>query len=270
VTLRRGVADVLERAHLEGPAYRLMEWGLTVPALPEMILPSRRQGSDGLPLPPPLLRVQVMGSSNPEAFLAQGRRAAQIIADVVGRSGRPMEELEAVLDFGCGSGRVMRRWVDLAGPQLFGSDYNPQLVSWCKANLPFASFEVNKLEPPLPFEDEQFDLVYALSVFTHLDESLQHDWIAELHRVLRPGGLLVFSTRGEALSWKLDEGERAQYDAGELVVRYRAVEGTNLCAAFHPWPYVHDNLLASFKLLESRRGGLVDGAQDLHSAERLR
>lgn len=268
VTVRRNVAVALERAHLEGPAYRALEWGLAAPALPELFFPSRRRGADGLPLPPPLLRVQVMGSSKPDAFLAQGRRAADTIADVVEKAGRSMTDLSAVLDFGCGSGRVMRRWVDLDGPALFGSDYNPKLVSWCRKNLPFAAFEVNGLEPPLPFETGSFDLVYALSVFTHLTERLQHAWIAELRRVLKPEGLLIFSTRGEALKWKLTEDERRRYREGELIVRYGSTEGTNLCAAFHPWSYVREQLLPEFTVLESREAGLVDGSQDLHAAVR--
>jgi ubiquinone/menaquinone biosynthesis C-methylase UbiE len=173
-----------------------------------------------------------------------------------------------VLDFGCGCGRVMRRWAGITGPSFHGSDYNPNLIDWCRANLPFAHFEVNGLAPPLPYEDDQFELVYALSVFTHLTEPLQHDWMAELRRVIRPGGLLLFTTRGDAWAWKLTLEERAQYEHGDLVVRYGDVTGTNLCAAFHPWPYVHESLLSGFTLRESVPAALADGKQDVHLAER--
>jgi SAM-dependent methyltransferase len=163
----------------------------------------------------------------------------------------------------------MRRWSNLVGPSLHGCDYNPKLVAWCRHNLTFASFKTNGLAPPLPYEDQQFDLIYCVSVFTHLTEPLQHAWMAELHRVLRPGGLLVFSTRGDAHRERLNEQERAIYDAGDLVVRYSGVEGTNLCGALHPRRYLEEKLLTSFKLLESRPAALVDGAQDLHAAECL-
>jgi SAM-dependent methyltransferase len=189
------------------------------------------------------------------------------VRDAVGRAGREFETLGAVLDFGCGCGRVMRRWADVSGPAFFGSDYNPDFIYWCRENLSFARFAVNRLEPPLPFDDEQFDLVYALSVFTHLTEPLQHKWIAELHRVVKPGGLLVLSARGEAWSWKLNPQERARYDAGELVVRYGDVTGTNLCAAFHPEPYVRQRLLHGFDIKDSM-AARTDGAQDLYVAER--
>jgi SAM-dependent methyltransferase len=162
----------------------------------------------------------------------------------------------------------MRRWAGVAGPSFSGSDYNPNLIKWCRENLPFAQFEVNGLAPPLPFADGQFELVYALSVFTHLTEQLQQDWIAELRRVVRPGGLVLFTTRGEAWAWKLTPDERSRYDQGNLIVRYEDLTGTNLCAAFHPWRYVHERLASGFLLKESLPARLTDGAQDVHVAER--
>lgn len=265
---RRAVAVGLERVGLERPAYRIWEWGQTVRAFPELLAPSRRQGSDGLPLPPPILRVQVSGTARPKEFLAQSHRAAGTVRYAVRRGGRELEDLDAVLDFGCGCGRVMRRWAGVSGPSFFGSDYNPKLIQWCRHNLSFAHFEVNGLAPPLPFADDQFDLVYALSVFTHLTEPLQHAWMTELRRVIKPGGLVSFTTRGDAWAWKLNPEERARYDEGDLVVRYGDVTGTNLCATFHPWRYIHERLVEGFAVKASLPAGLADGAQDVHVAER--
>jgi ubiquinone/menaquinone biosynthesis C-methylase UbiE len=46
-------------------------------------------------------------------------------------------------------------------------------------------------------EDGTFDLIYAISVFTHLDEDLQHVWLGELQRVARPGAVCIFSVQGD-------------------------------------------------------------------------
>ena len=119
----------LERVGLQRPAWRIWEWSQTVHALPELVVPSRRRGSDGLPLPPPILRVQVTGTARPEEFLAQSRRAADTVRDAVRRAGRELQDLDAVLDFGCGCGRVLRRWSTVSGPSFFGSDYNPNLIN---------------------------------------------------------------------------------------------------------------------------------------------
>src|SRR5581483_8009602 len=87
-------------------------------------------------------------------------------------------------------------------------------VDWCRENLSFASFMRNGLAPPLDLDDETFDLAYALSVFTHLTEDLQRAWRDELHRVLRPGGLLLLSTHGRSYLPRLDPGERERFGAG--------------------------------------------------------
>ena len=71
------------------------------------------------------------------------------------------------------------------------------MVDWCRENLPFAEVAVNESSPPLPNESSTFDLVYALSVFTHLTEEAQRSWIHECFRVLKPGGHLLISTLGE-------------------------------------------------------------------------
>ena len=95
------------------------------------------------------------------------------------------KQVDSVLDFGCGCGRVTRYWSGFAG-SVAGSDIDGPAVAWCRSNLAFARFEQNRLEPPLAFERESFDLVYALSVFTHLTGELQLAWRDELRRVLRP------------------------------------------------------------------------------------
>ena len=48
----------------------------------------------------------------------------------------------------------------------------------------------------LPFEDESFDLVYSVSVFSHLDEALGDQWLRELRRVLRAGGVALLTVHG--------------------------------------------------------------------------
>ena len=71
---------------------------------------------------------------------------------------------------------------------------------------PLATFLRNGEEPPLDLPANSFDLVYAVSVFTHLTEHWS-GWLAEMHRLLRPGGLGVFSFLGEML-WEVSGAGR--------------------------------------------------------------
>jgi len=139
------------------------------------------------------------------------------------------------------------------------------MVDWCRENLPFAEVAVNESSPPLPYESSTFDLVYALSVFTHLTEEAQRSWIHECFRVLKPGGHLLISTLGEHyLSLgRLSASERAAFGNGELVVLYEGSSGTSLCSAYHPAEYVRTQLARDFELV-SFLPAADDGRHDLH------
>lgn len=49
--------------------------------------------------------------------------------------------------------------------------------------------------PPLPYDDRFFDLVYVISVFTHLDEDAQYQWLTELRRITKPDGIVLATVR---------------------------------------------------------------------------
>lgn len=240
---RSRIANGLERTRLLRPAARLREGWLAA-----------RSGDgeaatvvDGLPLPPPRLRLLVDGrSGDADRFLRVGGQMFESIQGAVAGSGADPGELGAVLDFGCGCGRVARHWAAVEGPEIHGCDYNPELVAWCRQGLPFLQAAQNELAPPTPYAAGSFGLIYALSVFSHLSEPLQSGWIAEFRRLLRPGGLLVVSLLGDSVKERLAGGERERFDRGELVVQRPRMSGHNLCTAYHPDSYVSDRLLAGF------------------------
>jgi len=221
---------------------------------------SRLKGApDGLPLPPGRLMFLVQGTTNVREFLTDGRCTALAVLDVLKRSGVTVDSSTRVLDFGCGCGRVIRHVHAMTGARCHGSDYNPQLVDWCKQNLPFAQFDVNGALPPLPHANDQFDVIYALSVFTHFPEELQRAWMAELSRVLRPGGHLLMTTHGESFLPYMSEEDRNIFRSGRLVVRTDGAVGSNPFFAAHPPEYVKTHAPADLAVVnflpETRRRG---------------
>jgi 2-polyprenyl-3-methyl-5-hydroxy-6-metoxy-1,4-benzoquinol methylase len=252
---------VLDSVSLLKPAYRVYEALQTMKGGSS----ARIEEADGLPLPPASLRTLVAGTPDPVWFLESGRTQATMIAEALERHGKPIAEVDYVLDFGCGCGRIIRHWAGLGKPEIHGSDYNQRLVRWCVANLRFAQFSANELAPPLDYPEELFDAVYAISIVTHLPEELEQAWIAELSRILKPGGLLLLTTHGASYLERLAPEERERYEAGEVVVRWAAVAGTNLCTTFHPEAYVRERLATELELLEfTPEGGAVGSPrQDL-------
>jgi SAM-dependent methyltransferase len=98
-----------------------------------------------------------------------------------------------MLDFGCGSGRLLRQLLAEAElAEIHGSDISAEMVAWVRDNLcpPVAGVTVNSSRPPLDYEDGHFDLVTALSVFTHLADGWS-DWLLEMRRILKPDGILI-------------------------------------------------------------------------------
>jgi SAM-dependent methyltransferase len=221
---------------------------------------------DGLPLPPARMRAQV-GPHHADAafFLASGKHNADLIRNVLREEGSPVEEFDTLLDWGCGCGRVLRHWSDLTRTRVVGCDINPTMVEWCNRHLPFTEAATNELTPPLPYEDGTFDLVYAFSVMTHLSEDLQHAWIEECRRVLKPEGYLLFSTLGEyfVARDRLTPAERSSFEDGKLVVLYGGSAGSSLCSAYHPPDYVRRELAGNLDVVAFLPAA-DDGRHDLH------
>jgi SAM-dependent methyltransferase len=157
------------------------------------------------PAPPARLRYRVHGNLSKASYLEVGRTVAQNIQNLCGIAGRDFYSFTDILDFGSGCGRVVQ---NLRGRSrsctLYATDIDPDLVSWGKSNLPDIQWSVNRLQPPLPFNDSAFDLIYGISVFTHLDEDFQRVWLRELQRVARPGATLILTVHGEYAIGMLD------------------------------------------------------------------
>jgi SAM-dependent methyltransferase len=222
-SVRRHAIAVLERTGLIVPAFRLYERALALRAGADPIT------TDDWPLPPPHLRVLVSGTADAEWFLRGGAREAKLITSLLREVGESPASVQPLLDFGCGCGRVLRHWRGLS--DVHGCDFNPVLVGWCERHLPF-KFERNGADPPLPYHDEQFGLVYGISVLTHLPDT--DTWLRELHRVVARGGLLLVTTQGDRFAGRLTAAERDRYDNGEIVVRHGVGRGSNLCSVHHP------------------------------------
>jgi SAM-dependent methyltransferase len=151
-----------------------------------------------------MLRFRVGGDLDLGRFLETGRRTAAAIRESVVLRGD-------VLDFGCGCGRTLR-WLipDCPDVRFAGTDVDAEAVAWCRAHLR-AQFAVNGPLPPLAFPNASFDVVYAISILTHLDEPYQRAWIREWRRILRPGGALLLTYHG-ASTWNILTAE----DIGHL------------------------------------------------------
>lgn len=105
---------------------------------------------------------------------------------------------EAILDVGCGTGGVTipaGQRVGAAG-KAAGIDPSPEMIAVAKQKAHHKGldidFRVGVIEA-LPFPDESFDVVTSSLMMHHLPEHLQFKGLAEIYRVLTPGGRLVIA-----------------------------------------------------------------------------
>ena len=264
--MKESLKEGLRRVGLLEPAQRL--YFNSRAASPAVIAYELRHGHraapDGFAVPSAGLIFDVIACRWAKVYLDSGRQIVSDMEAALRQNGRSLVDFRSILDFGCGSGRLIRHvWQRSAGVansdrathvSLQGTDYNPELTAWCREHLPFADFKTNELGPPLIYPDDSFDFIYARSIFTHLTEDLQRTWMRELRRVLEPGGVLYFTMHGEQYTGGLTEDERGRYDSGELVVRYPEMAGKNFCATYASPTYVRSTLLDALDLIDHIRG----------------
>ena len=112
-------------------------------------------------------------------------------------------KINSFFDFGCASGRVLRHFCNHSEvPELWGSDINGRHVRWLNDYLPERVKVIhNSCIPYIPIADNSIDVASAFSVFTHID-TFETAWLAEIYRVLKPGGLCYLTVQNDD-TWKL-------------------------------------------------------------------
>jgi SAM-dependent methyltransferase len=167
-----------------------------------------------LPIPPVTLRERVgclpADQDSIESYLSFGAACSQVFIRNLPEgwewSGK------RVLDFGVGAGRTLRHFREFADEaEFFGCDIDADSVQWGRLNLaPEFIFVLNTEAPPTSFADDSFDLIYCFSVFSHLSIRWA-EWLIELKRILKPGGILLATFMGSGMSERItgeswDEG----------------------------------------------------------------
>lgn len=214
-----------------------------------------------IPVPPAALRFRVSESLSVREFLDIGENCATLIRQYVKELGIDLDGANRMLDFGCGCGRTIRWFLRRGGPEFHGVDVDAEAVAWCRSHLQPGHFLVSAPAPPLPYPAGHFDIVYCVSVFTHLNEAMQDIWLAELRRILKPGGVLLITIHGTAAARGLDPEDRAVFlEYGFVHKRSQKLKGFLpdwYQTSWHSQRYIEERLAAGF---EDIRYHVIPGA----------
>lgn len=174
----------------------------------------------------------------------------------------PQGRARTILDAGCGTGGNLTWLRRYSGDgHIVGIDFSADAIKFCRSRghkqLAHASVTA------LPFAANTFDLVTSFDVLVQLSGASDETAIAEMWRVLRPGGIAF--VRGAAYEWMRsghDEalGSARRYSLGALRTRLERVGFQVLRAT-----YANSLLLplAAFRRLALKRIGLADEGSDV-------
>ena|GEM_PF-6321256 len=149
------------------------------------------------PIPNPSNISRVGSTVGQEGFAVSGATWYANIRDLAQRECIKLAKSAAILDWGVGCGRVVRYFLHDGFSNVHGIDIDQVNIDWCNTNLPGGKFARCDFDPPTTYCTNEFDLVYAHSVFTHLDEKSEASWLAELARILKPDGLACITFGSE-------------------------------------------------------------------------
>lgn len=147
-------------------------------------------------------------ASGRDQYLAGGLTTfLQLNAITNGYFDRSIFDFPSVVDWGVGCARVMRHFFEAPdvgrnpAQSVLGLDIDNENLVWCRDNMKGQGrYELLGLDG-FPIESQSVDLLYGISVLTHLTEFHQHLWLSEIARVMKPGGCVILTIHGEATTY---------------------------------------------------------------------
>ena len=141
-----------------------------------------------------------------EEFFATGKNELGVVLRCLTELGVSIDGKAPALDFGCGVGRLTSALAEHFA-ECWGVDISPTMITLAKEfnrDLPQCRFLLNERDKLQSLQDNYFGFIYTSIVLQHMAGRYIRGYIAELVRVLRPGGVLVFqlpdSLRGSVLA----------------------------------------------------------------------
>lgn len=196
----------------------------------------------------------------PEYFAEYKIRQLQAIV------ARERVAVSRICDFGSGIGNSIpffrRYFPDSA---LTSSDVSERSLTLGKQRYPEAGTSVLIENNRIPSESDVFDIVFSACVFHHIPHEEHAMWLKELHRIMRPGGLIAIFEHNPLNPLTVHAVNTCPFDENARLIFARDLK-KRLAAAGWSSPRIQYNLffpraLARLRPLEARLGWLPFGAQ---------
>lgn len=135
-------------------------------------------------------------------YLSDGWRTMAELMLILEAVDRPLLKTDSVLEFAAGFGRFTRHLVKVLPGKVTCADVMPGSPAFLREQFGVGAFESAHVPEQVVFP-ARYDLVFVLSMFTHLPTHMWAPWLKALCRAVKPGGLLVFSVHNEAVAGEI-------------------------------------------------------------------
>jgi SAM-dependent methyltransferase len=146
---------------------------------------------------PPNSSMRKTSSTSIKHYYESGLSTSLPIATCAFLESVNLRENVRVLDFGCGVGRQLLHFTrNFPKPNYYACDIDDISIGFIMDNYPGVEAYTSKFRPPLNYEDNFFDMVYSVSIFSHLCIEDQIPWLKEIARITKKGGICLLTVEG--------------------------------------------------------------------------
>ena len=135
-------------------------------------------------------------------YLSDGWRTLSELMLLLEAVDRPLLKTASVLEFAAGFGRFTRHLVKVLPGRVTCTDVMPGSVEFLREQFGVEGVQSSH-HPEQVILPAKYDLVFVLSMFTHLPTRMWAPWLRALRLTVKPGGLLVFSVHNEEVAREL-------------------------------------------------------------------
>ena len=176
------------------------------------------------------------------------------------------ESARDLLDFGSGTGNSVP-WFQKYFPasHLTGVDVSQRSLDIAQTRFPGAAAGVRLTGNRIPVDDNHFDAAFSACVFHHIDHDEHAAWLADIRRVVKPGGMLAIFEHNPLNPLTLRAVNTCPFDinarlirAGKFAEAYRAAGWKQVSIRYHIF---FPRALAALRGLEPSLSWLPLGAQ---------
>ncbi len=210
---------------------------------------------------------------NYKLYFEDGKNTARELIDWVEKY-LPAGDLK-ILDWGCGVSRICRHLKNFVqqNTQIFGCDINSEMIKWNRINVPEIEYSHIDYMPPTNYENDFFGFIYGISIFTHIENHNQEKWFNEICRILKKGGVFLFTTHGTNCFENLLPFEKKELEQFGSFTKLFGREGHRMMITYNTKKDIEKKLADKFTVIEiydDKEAIAKTGAQDLWIVKKIK